>query len=828
MRPGRLSGAAAAAIARRPWPALALVALLVGLSVWGAAGMGTQPVEDAFFDRGSAAWQENEASARLFGGDPVVVLVKGPLVDTLAPENLKRLQVLETCLAGGIKRGRGELFRICRRLAELDPVKVSAGPATFLGQAAAGISRVYRQQLKKFTGTPLTPGAIAKRQQELRLGAEVIARYGLTSPPTLENRDFVNRVVFGAGGTRAGPKPRLSYLFPSPDAAQIVLRLRSDLTPAKRSETIDLIRRAVADPSVALDRAEYVVSGSPVVFDRLGDSLRQGVVILALVALLLMAVTLVLVFASAWRLLPLAAALCGLAVAAGILRLTGGQFSLAALGAAPILAGLTVDYAVQLQARLDESGTAGDPVAAVRASARAGLPMIALACLATAIGFGALTVSSLPLVSQFGLMLAAGILTCFAVTFLLGFAALGLRGNRRDPTSPLEAAGAMPWLRRRVKPVIAVSILAPARLVLVGLLIAGCGWVVSTQARTGTEIGQLLPTRSAPVSDLLDVEDATGTSGSLDLVVRAPDVTAPRVVAWIGEIRMEILRRAGYLGDSPDAAPSCVRAELCPGPAITDFVNPAEAGQTTTGNRQVLRSLPLNERQAMIAGGLAPGRPATATNLPFSIRTGSVERQREATEMVERVIADSRKGKGPPPGVTATVTGLPVVISSAMDSLAASRYLLIGLSLGLIALALLAAFRSVRRAIVPLLPVVAAAGWSALVIAALELPLNPLSAVLSVLVIAIATEFSLILTGRFRQERARGAGLAESLRISYGRTGIAVATSGLTAIAGFAALGASDIAMLREFGLIAVVDLTVALAGVALLLPGALVWLERR
>lgn len=792
--------------------------------------MGTQPVEDAFFDRGSTAWQENERTARLFGGDPIVVLIKGPLSETLDPENLKRLEVLETCLAGQIKRGRGELFRICRRLAELDPVKVSAGPATFLGQAAAGINRVYRQQLKKLTGTPLTPKAIAKRQSELALGAEVIARYGLslTSPPSLENRDFVNRVVFGAGGSRAGPKPRLSYLFPSPEAAQIVLRLRHDLSSAKRTETVELIRRAVADPSVALDRAEYVVSGSPVVFDRLGDSLRQGVVILALVALLLMAVTLVLIFASAWRLLPLAAALCGLAVAAGILRLTGGQFSLAALGAAPILAGLTVDYAVQLQARLDESGTAGDPVAAVRASARAGLPMIALACVSTALGFGALVVSTLPLVSQFGLMLAAGILTCFAVTFLLGFAALGLRGDRRDPTSPLESVGAMPWLRRRVKPVIAVSILAPARLVLVGLLIAACGWVVSTQARSGTEIGQLLPTRSAPVSDLLEVEEETGTSGSLDLVVRAPDVMSPKVVAWIGEVRSEILRHAGYLGDGPNPAPSCDRAELCPGPAITDFVTAGEEGQTAASNVRVLRGLPLNERQAMIAGGLAPGRPANATNVPFSIRTGSVQRQGEVTRMVERVVAGSRGGKGPPSGVTATVTGLPVVISSAMDSLAASRYQLIGLSLVLIATALLVAFRSVRKAIVPLLPVVAAAGWSALVIAALELPLNPLSAVLSVLVIAIATEFSLILTGRFRQERSRGAGLAESLRISYGRTGIAVATSGLTAIAGFAALGASDIAMLREFGLIAVVDLTVALAGVALILPGALVWLERR
>ena len=44
--------------------------------------------------------------------------------------------------------------------------------------------------------------------------------------------------------------------------------------------------------------------------------------------------------------------------------------------------------------------------------------------------------------------------------------------------------------------------------------------------------------------------------------------------------------------------------------------------------------------------------------------------------------------------------------------------------------------------------------------------------------------------------------------------------SGITAIAGFAALIATDIRMLRDFGLVTVVDLGVALVGVLLVLPG--------
>ena len=55
---------------------------------------------------------------------------------------------------------------------------------------------------------------------------------------------------------------------------------------------------------------------------------------------------------------------------------------------------------------------------------------------------------------------------------------------------------------------------------------------------------------------------------------------------------------------------------------------------------------------------------------------------------------------------------------------------------------------------------------------------------------------------------------------------MAVLASGLTAIAGFAALIATDIRMLRDFGLVTVLDLGVALVGVLLVLPAALVWAE--
>ena len=64
---------------------------------------------------------------------------------------------------------------------------------------------------------------------------------------------------------------------------------------------------------------------------------------------------------------------------------------------------------------------------------------------------------------------------------------------------------------------------------------------------------------------------------------------------------------------------------------------------------------------------------------------------------------------------------------------------------------------------------------------------------------------------------------AGALARTYRSTGAAVLASGITAIAGFGVLVLSSITMLRDFGFVTLIDLTVSLAGVLLVLPAVLV-----
>jgi predicted RND superfamily exporter protein len=668
----------------------------------------------------------------------------------------------------------------------------------------------------------------AQRFREYLLA--VATRYGITSAPSIDNEQFVATVVFDLARPRGTPKARLSYLFPNAKSAQIVIRLKPGLRAAERHRAIGLIEAAVAEtkprkackeegkpaPCFTLEGGRYVVSGAPVVIDGVARALKDALLVLFAVAVAVMALVLFLVFRSRRRLLPLALALMAVAIAFGLLALVGGSFTMASIAALPILIGLAVDYAIQFQARFDESGSAPE-------AAAAGGPTIATACLATAVGFLALQLSPIPMVRGFGWLLIVGIGIGFALALTVGLGTLALRRAgpvaAGDPPSPKTPRRWSPLTRRPpVERLLAVARTYPEMVLSVGLALAVVGWAAGTQVQTVSDIRSLAPQNIKAVEGLNELQGTTGVSGELDVRVEAPDLTDPATIGWMAGFKKRVLRENGFAGEDP----SCLQAEICPGPALSDFLVRGGEKPTKKGIEGTLGALsPYDLRQ------VAPLDPKTGevghvALMTFGIRAQSLEDQQALIERVRGAIGS------PPPGVEVQLAGLPVIAAQSASDLSSSRYWLTLAGLALVAAVLLLVYRSWRRALVPLLPTVLATGWASLLLWLTGIPLNPMSAALGALTIAIATEFGVLLAGRFHQEREAGAVAEEALRRSYSSTGAAVLASGATAIAGFAVLIASEVQMLRDFGLVTVIDLLAALAGVLLVLPATLLWLERR
>ena len=804
MRAGSWFGRVAAWAAEHARPLLAVTLVVAIGAAIGATQIPTDAGVGTLANSDSAAYRATEEVRRDFGEEPVVVLVKGELQRLLLTENIFKLLRLEGCLSGKVPKGAQAIPGPCAELAEMHAVEFLTGPATFLNESVVQIE----DQLQR-----LAEHVPAQKFREYLLA--VATKYGITSVPSIDNEEFVATVVFDFARPRGTPKARLSYLFPNARSAQIVIRLKPDLSAAERRRAIELIEATVADtkprkvcgeggkpaPCFALAGGSYVVSGAPVVIEGVAGALKNALLVLFAVALAAMAAVLFLVFRSRWPLLPLAVALIAVAITFGLLALIGGSLTMASIAALPILIGLAVDYAIQFQARFDELGS-------TREAAAAGGPTIGTACLATAAGFLALQLSPIPMVRGFGWLLILGIALAFGSALTVGMAALSLR----RPGPARESRWRLP-----VERLLSLARTYPEMILSVGIALAVVGWAAGTQIETVSDIRSLAPQKIKAVEGLNELQETTGVSGELDVSIHAPDFTDPATIEWMAGFKRRVLASNGFDGEDP----SCLSAEICPGPALSDFLVRGEEKPTQKRIEGTLTALsPYALRQ------VAPVDPETGkvghkALISFGIRAQSLEDQQQ---LIERVRSEVGK---PPAGVEVQLAGLPVIAAQSASDLSSSRYWLTLAGLAAVAAALLLVYRSWRRALIPLVPTVLATGWVSLLLWITGIPLNPMSAALGALTIAIATEFGVLLVGRFHEERGSGADAEEALRRAYSRTGAAVLASGVTAVAGFAVLIASDVRMLRDFGLVTVVDLGAALAGVLLVLPAVLLWLER-
>lgn len=844
-----------------------MLALTAGAVALAAATLRPSSSADTLIGRSTATWQATDRFHERFGDDAIYVLVREDLRKLLLTRDLETVLGLEGCLAGNPPAGAqppGGADGPCGRLAQTKPVQVVYGPGTFVNESVRQIGDQFdaqsQQQAAQADQAAQAASALARKRgysaaRARRFGRQarelvqaqytrdVLAlalKYGLTGVPQLNDTSFVAKLVF-ADEARGRPKPRFAYLFPDRDSALIQVRLKPDLDDAARRAAIADIRAAVAMAQWRLSGGgRYVTTGAPVVLSDLGDTLSHSLLVLLVAALIVMAVVLAVVFRTRLRLLPLVVALCAAGLTFGALALTGLPLTMASIGVLPVLIGLAVDYAIQFQSRAREESrrpaatgdrlSAPDAGGAVVRAARVGAPAIVTAGAATAAGFLVLGLSPVPMVREFGLLLVVGVVLGLLCALTVGAAALVVVGRRPVPVRGVPGAlaaaarGADELLRdnplarglaragRGAGALVVGAALRRGRwVVAVAVVAALAGWALETQLHVQSDVNRLVPQDLRALTDLRELQQSTGVGGEIDVMVAGDDLTDPAVISWMAAYQDRVLKRFGYGG-----ARGCGEATLCPAFSLPDLFAGGAGDLTRSDVRALLDAVPPYFSQAVIAPD------ERAATLAFGIRLMPLDEQ-------HRVIEAMRDELDPPPGVTAELVGLPVIAAQANAAVSQPwrRVALLVGGLLAVALVLLVALRSVRRALVPLVPIALATGWSALVLFVLRVDLNPMSVTLGALVVAITTEFSVLLSERYRQERAGGRAPRAALERTYRSTGVAVLASAITAIAGFAVLIVSDIQMLRDFGWVTVIDLAVALLGVLVVLPAVLVAAER-
>lgn len=841
-----IASAAARLAGKRAVAVLVATGLIALICAFLAVRLEPQTGVETLTGSSSDTYKQTRAYAKQFGGDPIVILVRGDLPKIVLSPDIAQLAGLEGCISGNMparELKNPETPRICKLFARKRYAKVVYGPGTFVNTAALSINGQVDAELKRAKRKsdqaaeaarkvaaarglpPAEQEKLADQARELsgygtvKQLLELSSRYGIgfNNRPRLDNPDFVARLIFDATRRYDQPKARFSYLFPNSRSAIIQVRLKDDLTPAQRREAIDAVRAATRDERFKLDNGKYTVTGAPVLIDGVEEAVGDAARILLVAALILMALTLLVVFPVELRLVPLVVALMAAAVTFGGMSLAGATLGVGAIAVLPILIGLAVDYAIQFQYRIDRERRSGDDDddeeaegAIERGARKAAIPVFT-ATFATLAALAALILSPVPLVRGFGALLAAGVVAAIVLVLTTGFSVLewaGGDGSARSEREPAKRVAA--WLRfRKVSDWLARH---SRRALPAALVLAIVGWGLAAFHPVKTDVRELVSSNVQAVKDIETLQNVSGASGEVAVLVRAKDITDPAVLAWMRRYQQRVLADAGYKGERPN----CDKAKLCPALSLTDLF----AGQAL--NRKAVRSLLKTVpyyAQAIIS------EDRTVGSMAFGLRLQSLGDQKE-------LIDSMRERLDPPKGVQADVVGLSVLAADASARLGSPwrRLLIPAVALVLVLLVMLAVLRSWRQALAPVAAVMIAGGLSALLLAVTRIELNPLSAALNVFVIAITTEFAALVYLQYLREREQDASLAVPVayRAALRHTGPALFASAATALVGFATLAVSSISLLRGFALVAVIDIAAALAGALLVLPLITEWLEKR
>lgn len=799
----RLLDGVAAIICRWPWPILAFFAVAVAATAPGLARLDFDTQQDTLVPRDSDLFRDNARYQDEFGGGELVVVFTGDVLGLLEGENLARLEAMHDRVNAIPLLARAVGPDTVLKAAETEVAQRSA-------RALADIARIQAETTASARAKALDEGKTAEEADAVaeQAAADAVSAYikqqaaeadafrGV-GPLQRTNPKFVKAVVIGADGQ---VRPELRDLVPDLQHALFVTNVRGNLSASEGEAAADELRRSVSE--AGFTGTQTTVTGEAILLAEISSDLEDSIPFLAGISIVLMVVVVLTIFRARWRLLHLPVVFAALAMALGLAGLLDLPFTMASTAGLPILVGLAVDFGIQFHTRYEEEfDRAGDAAVAMRRSLRRITPALVLALAAALIGFAALRYSLVPMVQDFAVLLGLGIVVVFVVCLFGLNAILFLRD--RDATRLTEATSAPSRVERALGRTFRAVAPHPIPILAAGVALAVAGFVLDSRLEVETEPEQFLPSDSQAIKDTTFLSDLTGTSNQLNYLITAADVATPEVVSWMDGLQQKMLTSDARFAGA-DSMATFLR--LGAQGADPDFSQASIDGLLASTPPDILKGFVNADH--------------TAASITFRIR-------RDVKLAEQGPLLDAVKSVPPPPGVTIAPAGLGVIGVEAETRLTSNRVEMTIIAIAGALVLLLLALRNAAHAVLALLPVALVTGWAALAMYVFGVALNPLTAIAAPLIVALGTEFSLLLLLRYREECARGSAPEEAMATAYLRSGRAITASALTVAGAFVALAFDRFPLLQSFGIVSVLGTLLSLAGAMLLMPPLLIWTDR-
>ena len=574
----------------------------------------------------------------------------------------------------------------------------------------------------------------------------------------------------------------------------IMIKLKGNLEDSE----IDSIFNEVSHAMEAEDfDVNFIVSGKPVLDSSLRTEMKSNMIIMVASAVALMLIILNLVFRVRWRALSLGIIFVSVIATLGLMGHLNVSMTMVSMAVFPILIGLGIDYSIQFQNRYEEEHSVKTTLVQTGKA-------VSLAVLATVLGFVSLFASPVPMIQDFGEMLTIGVIVSFIGSVFLLMPVLGARdtvaAKARDFTiKDYEKAGPIDkFLKFTVNTVIK---LAPI-IIIVSIGLATFGLIADTKVGVETDIETFMPQDMDALHDIHYIRDIVGSTNQMVIFMEDEELLTEDNLSWMRDISKQ------------------ARAEFSNKIVDIKYID------NLVENFSDIEEINFDEYLEIIDNDIPESqrRMFISDEKDKAVILMNVEHM--ATAELQEFVEDMKIMLEDAP-IKTSITGKSVLDVEMVKGLTDGRLKMTVIGLGLVFLSLLILYRSFFKALVAVLPVVLIVGMSGGIMNLLGLKYTPITATLGALVLGMGTEMTIMLLERYLEERNEGKDKRKALFTTIKFIGKATLASGLTTVGGFSVLMTSKFVILKDFGLMTVINISLALMATFIILP-ALIWILDR
>lgn len=420
------------------------------------------------------------------------------------------------------------------------------------------------------------------------------------------------------------------------------------------------------------------------------------------------------------------------------------------------------------------------------------VPAVLIAMISTGLGLLSLYRSKVPMINDFGAMLTIGIVIAFFIGIFIFLPLLYIR-DKHFPKVEKSRERSIKTSNKSISRFVGVILKMKYVILSFAVILAVIGIVVDQQAKAETNLENFMPQDSQALADIRELRELIGSTEQIAIIIEDTAVLDYENLVIIKNI--ENLLNTEY------------QEQIIETSSLLNIFSMMGINDFNLINDTTLESIPVDQRKLFI------NETQTKTVINVSMKDMDDQAFGLFLDDLREDIQDMTTE------TNITITGQSVIDSEMMDALTTGRYEITIIGLVLIFLSLLVIYKSFYRAILPIIPIILIVGWSGGVMAMFNISYTPLTATLGALIMGIGTEFTILITERFEEEKLKTENRQEAIKNALSKMANPILVSALTTMGGFSALIFSDFVILSNFGIMTLVNLSLALLSTIVVLP---------